>query len=205
MPTWTSACRLCVDIYFHGLEWIPCYGIVGSDIKCTFNFSRNYQNILKVAELFCICSRYECQNICMHHIWEFQLLYTSLVRDIVIIFNFGLSGGCAVACNCGFLASGSGVLSQDRKESILRDPCLGDCSVVRLIWVQIEGCPRYPMSHLHQIPFGSSTLSSSGFQIGPMSGDSVPCQSLTYIKAGCALAGWLALLYSVPKLDLEPA
>lgn len=87
-----------------------------------FNFSRNYQNILKVAEPFCICSINECQNVCMYHIWAFQL---STPYQYCYYFNFSLPDECVVACNCGFLASGSGVLSQDRKEKYSERPMLG--------------------------------------------------------------------------------
>ena len=42
------------------------------------------------------------------------------------------------------LAGQNGVLSQDPKGSIPRDPYTGGCGMVKFIWVEIEGCPQVP-------------------------------------------------------------
>lgn len=96
----------------------------------------------------------------------------------------------SVLCPKNSAAGGNGVLSRDHKNSILRDPCSGNCGMTRFIWVETEGCSGFHRlfsirPHLGKNPI----LFSLSPEIGPMSRDCVPCQSLVQFLAVLGLAG----------------
>lgn len=79
-----------------------------------------------------------------------KILYFLLLLYLILRHYLGLLFH-TVAC-------ANGVLSQSHKKSISGDPCMGGWDVVvRFVGIEVEGCPRFLVSHLYPSPCGKNS------------------------------------------------